>query len=278
MLTVKKQGEQLIWTVGKAYDTRRLPERKASAVTEIETANERELREQRIALEIDEKNGDLNDFTAEMLAWVREEEREAKANTARLDASISRTKARIAELVACNEWDFFVTLTLNHDRDKRQAHVQDLSEWIRKCAPGMKYLLIPEYHKDGENVHFHGFFKNVPKEQLLYVDNGYGKKRLNMRYWYKNKGFSQLENIRNRTACARYVQKYITKELALCCSQGERTYYASKGLQRAEVLTRVYTYDDTFRDALEAFEALPTDAWENDYVRKKTINIKGDTK
>ena len=90
----------------------------------------------------------------------------------KLEESIIRTRSRIYELAICNEWDFFVTLTLDkskYDRMDLKKYRKDLAQFIRdynkKYKINIKYLLIPEMHKDGA-WHMHGLIIGLPIEHL----------------------------------------------------------------------------------------------------------------
>ena len=70
-------------------------------------------------------------------------------NTDKLYESLSRTKATIFELAMCNDWKWFVTLTLNpeqHDRQDLNKFKKTLSVWIKNYnrlhGTEIKYLLI----------------------------------------------------------------------------------------------------------------------------------------
>ena len=76
------------------------------------------------------------------------------------DRSMRRARARIREIAMANIFDYFVTLTVSADRCDRY----DLSCILPKLRSflsnrvqrfGLKYIVIPEFHKDGA-IHFHG--------------------------------------------------------------------------------------------------------------------------
>ena len=159
----------------------------------------------------------------------------------KLEESIIRTRSRIYELAICNEWEYFVTLTINknrYDRMNLKKYRKDLAQFIRdynkKYNISVKYLLIPEMHKDGA-WHMHGFIMGLPNEHLEKNENGY------MDWFaYRNKfGYISIDGIRNREATSRYILKYITKNLESCVKElGDHMYYCSQGLKRAEIVKR----------------------------------------
>ena len=90
----------------------------------------------------------------------------------KLNSNISRAKARIFELGMCNSWEYFITCTLDqqkYDRSNLKKFQTDIALFIRhqraKHKSEIKYLFIPEKHKDG-NWHIHGFITGLPRDAL----------------------------------------------------------------------------------------------------------------
>lgn len=82
--------------------------------------------------------------------------RGSTGNTKKLEASVSRTKSRVIELALCNPWEYFVTLTLSpekYNRNDLPTFKKHLSKFLNnlrfRYSWDIKYLLIPEQHKDG---------------------------------------------------------------------------------------------------------------------------------
>lgn len=76
-----------------------------------------------------------------------------------------RAAARVRDIALCNRFTYFVTLTLSAeaiDRYDIKAATGKMRSWldnrVRRC--GLKYVLVPEHHKDGA-IHFHGFFNDA---------------------------------------------------------------------------------------------------------------------
>lgn len=162
----------------------------------------------------------------------------------RFDQSLSRSKSAIVQLVANNEWDYFVTLTISPDADTDRYNIklakkritEFLSNYARRSGSdsGFKYLLIPELHKDGA-IHFHGVFKGINPDDLKV--NKYG-------YWdfvpyVKRFGFCSLGRIKDINACASYMSKYMTKDMLAGqpFERGMHLYFASKGLKKDAVIS-----------------------------------------
>lgn len=158
----------------------------------------------------------------------------------KLDNNISRAKSLIFEYAYCNSWDYFITLTIspeNYDRHDLAAYIKDLGKWLSNYNTNHKskisYILIPEQHKDGA-WHLHGLVSGILPKHLIRNEHGY----LDWPMYSKKFGYCSLDPLRDHEAVSKYITKYVTKEL-LSREFGQRTYYCSKGLQRAELLLRV---------------------------------------
>lgn len=178
-------------------------------------------------------------------------------NETKLQNNLSRARNTIYELALCNNWEWFITITLDpqkYDRDNLPKFRKDFSRFIREYGKkhnlNMKYLVIPEQHSKG-GWHMHGFLKGIPPDYLrlftmqeklpYYIRNKI--KNGNLVYdWtdYREKfGFCDIEPIRNLQAASVYVTKYITKSLEYGIQNlGGHLYYASQGLKRASTIKK----------------------------------------
>ena len=87
--------------------------------------------------------------------------------------SARRAKANMRRLALSNNFQWFVTLTLDEKRiDRYDASMiqKALSVWCNNMVQrhGMRYILVPERHKDGA-FHFHGLLSGAGIEA---VDSG----------------------------------------------------------------------------------------------------------
>lgn len=163
------------------------------------------------------------------------------ANDEKLEENIIRTKSKIFELAYCNPWKYFITLTINKKKYNRfdlKKYQKDLMQWIRdynkKHSINIKYLLIPEMHKDGA-WHLHGFIMGLPSEHLTKNEHGY----LDWLAYKKKFGYCSIDKIRNHDAVSKYVTKYISKNLSDCVKElNANMYYCSQGLNRAKEIKR----------------------------------------
>ncbi len=127
---------------------------------------------------------------------------------------MKQSRDKIFDLAIMNEWTHFVTLTLDGEKIDRYDVDQvrkKVRKWLEHAVSrkNLRYILIPEYHKDGA-IHFHGLFFG----DLTYLDSGkkdkQGRPLLNIKEW--RLGFSSAVRLDgNSIAISRYITKYITK-------------------------------------------------------------------
>lgn len=159
----------------------------------------------------------------------------------RFSSSLVRARSRVRELALCNDWDFFVTLTLNKEKQDRfnlQKWVKDLGNWIgnynKRFGAKLRYILIPELHEDGA-WHAHGLMHGLAPHSLCINEHGY----LDCPYYRNRFGFISLSRVKSHERVASYITKYITKDQAETCRSiggGKHLFYASRGLQGREIV------------------------------------------
>lgn len=189
----------------------------------------------------------------ERAAKVSEDEIAAQeaAAAARLRAQ-RRARTQVRDLALSNDFTYFVTLTLDAQRVDRydvKAVTRKLNQWLDNAVRrrGLKYVLVPELHKDGA-VHFHGFFNDalrvvdsgtvIPpeggkpkrprsaKQREAWLEAG-GHVVYNMPQW--SHGFNTaIELYGDYRAAVGYVCKYINKEQA---KVGGRWFYHGGALR-----------------------------------------------
>lgn len=151
--------------------------------------------------------------------------------------SVKRAKEKIFDIALCNDWNYFITLTLDCEKVDRynKADInKKLKKWLNNQVnrKDLHYLIIPEYHKDGA-IHFHGLIDNalsvedsktysVPscskpvslrklKSLNLTADSECVKPVYNLPSW--SFGFSSaVELTGDSSVVSRYITKYITKD------------------------------------------------------------------
>lgn len=209
-----------------------------------------------------------------------ERKRQSGRDAPKLENSLARSRSAVWELALCNPWEWFVTLTLNpakRDRYDLRTSYGQLSKFFNnynsRTDAALKYLLIPEPHRDGA-WHFHGLLSGLPPPHLRpfsLEDNiparlkdmlRDGRQIFTWPAYAETFGFVTLERIRDPERCAAYMTKYITKELGKSSIElNHHLYYCSKGLHRVELLYKG-----------EMLRSFADPDFENDYVRIKRFS------
>lgn len=213
---------------------------------------------------------------------IKTGKRNSAGNASKLESSVSRTKSRVTELALCNPWEYFVTLTLSpekynrHDLSTFKKHLSKFLNNLRfRYGWDIKYLLIPEQHKDGA-WHMHGLFMGIPASELTAFSLhdhlpmkvlhmlGEGRKIMNWACYAQKFGYVTCEPIRNLEATAKYITKYITKDLVSSqVGLNQKLYLCSQHLNRAKTICRGHI--------VKCFQP----DFCNDYVAIKTFKTEG---
>ncbi len=152
--------------------------------------------------------------------------------------SMNRTINRVYHLARSNVWEWFVTLTFAPEKVNSFDYddcVNKLKRWIdsiRRFAPDLKYIFVPEKHESGR-FHFHGLMANC--DGIDIVDSGHKDKKGRTVYnigKYKL-GFSNATKVSDNSRVTKYISKYITKELC-AVSAGKKRYWCSRNLDECE--------------------------------------------
>lgn len=172
-----------------------------------------------------------------------------------LNRSKRRAKNNIIDIILCNNFDVFVTLTLNPNeidckKEDYKTIIKKLNTYLdnRVRRNGLRYVGVPELQKNG-NIHFH-FLCNSnglklvhsgtyimpcggkPRKEYTVKKHGYSiadcKNVYNIVDW--NLGFTTaIETYGTVEAVANYIGKYITKSTQKI---GGRWYYSGGKLKK----------------------------------------------
>lgn len=174
-----------------------------------------------------------------------------------LKTSVNRSKNSLYHIARSNEWDLFITLTFDReltdssDYELCSKKVTNFLNNLRKKSPQLKYLIVPELHKDGEHYHFHGLLAGADSLEL--EDSGkvdsFGNKIYNIKNWRdrsgRSLGFTFANKIRDQSAVRNYIGKYITKELMQKLKYKKR-YYASTNVNLCKETYHMFSLDDIY--------------------------------
>lgn len=196
-----------------------------------------------------------------------EYERTKKQIDHSIKSSVNRTVNQIYAISRSNRWEYFVTLTIDPNKlDSTDFNLisEKLNIWTnnlkKRYAPDLKYILVPELHKDKSKWHFHGLFANIGSMPLTfsgktcigkfvydYIKKPYATKVYNIPLW--KYGYSTATEVKDTAKASSYITKYITKDVSKVLENQHR-YLASQNNDRPvervfnvdyETLTKIYS-------------------------------------
>lgn len=174
---------------------------------------------------------------------------ENKKETRERFDSVKRSRDKVFDIARCNQWKYFITITFNgslYESKEPKVVIKMLTKWLnnQSSRKGLKYLLIPEYHKKG-GIHCHALVNDCLQvcDSGTRLVNGYNKsvtlatiekRNLTVRNVVYNipawkYGFSTAIEVDNSSAFAFYITKYITKGNKKIFGQ---YYWSSRSLVR----------------------------------------------
>lgn len=184
-----------------------------------------------------------------------------------LKVSMNRSKNNLMNIARSNKWDYFITITF--DRTKVEASdyrevTKKIRTWLNNMhcrgSKELKYVIVPEFHKDGIHYHFHGLISNCNGLDL--VDSGhvdcFGEIIYNIANW--KYGFTTAVKVRDNGKVTNYIGKYISKEM-MNKLKNKRRYFASMNCE----ITPEQHYNLSEKEILERFGV------DYDYLKTRTI-------
>lgn len=167
---------------------------------------------------------------------------------------LSRRKSKVRDYVLSGNFYSFGTLTFRPDiapsslDDYTRLVMRHFTRMLRRR--GVRYYIVAEKHTGGGinhgKIHLHGLFS----ENLETIRSRKHSKYLSTPLWQH--GFSSIGRIRDQTATANYVTKYVTKEAI----EG-KSVWVSQGLMTPQVL---YNVPDLLTPIVSE--------WENENIKK----------
>lgn len=190
-----------------------------------------------------------------------------------------RAISKCRDLGTCNpDLSLFVTLTLDQTRVDRYDYDQiigSMNDWLsnRVKRKGLKYLIVPELHKDGA-IHFHGLFNDV----LARTNSGvrhHGKVVYNLPEW--SLGFTTAQRITGDD-CARKVTEYVLKYMTKSPEKiGGRFYLHGGVFDKPTVLWyNGIEWDNIPTPAYEVFDGLSVRVCRNELTISELLQSSGE--
>lgn len=153
------------------------------------------------------------------------------------------------EIARANIWEYFVTFTFNRqkiDSSNYDLLTEKVRNWFsnlkKRYAPNLKYILVPELHKDGVHYHFHALIANTGN--IDFIDSGVkhnGNIIYNIGNW--KFGFTTASKVIDSARASSYITKYITKDLC-SVTKFKKRYWASRNCDRPNIRTYCLPYEE----------------------------------
>jgi len=198
-------------------------------------------------------------FDVQESGWISrtQTKKSQKTTEQSVERSLRRSKTTISDIILSNDFDMFITFTFKNNRQDISKCKSRMSSWINRTRVkygSFHYIIVPEFHKDGESLHFHMLAAGM-KAPLK--DSG---TKINGRTAYNlttyTIGFNSVVKIDDKRKVSSYVKKYITKEMPQF--NGKKRYWCSTGLIRSITLcnpvetklfneTLLFNWEETFR-------------------------------
>ena len=156
--------------------------------------------------------------------------------------NISRSKTTVKDIALSNDFNYFVTITINNDYNR--YNIDNCFTYLRKFCKKYKrkykkfdYIFIAEFHKD-KAIHFHGLC-NIPFEACQFdLYRRTIKNQKDDRFYhtfssliFDKFGRNTFDYITSKARISSYILKYISKDCLRTSSH--RLYICSHGLERA---------------------------------------------
>lgn len=197
--------------------------------------------------------------------------------------SVKRALDGIFDIVLLNDWNYFITGTFDDkvlDASNIPLVIRKVQKWLNNCVcrKGLQYLLVPEYHPSSGRIHFHGLINNALEMEdsgrVCFKGQAYTRESVSEK-GYDPDNYKTIFNISdwrfgfstaipaddNRLRLARYVTKYITKDLDKIFG---RFYWHSRNINAKPELV----YSDVEYGEVDSPEYFPP----NTYVRYKFVS------
>lgn len=152
--------------------------------------------------------------------------------------SLAHTKNMIFYYARCCKWEWFCTFTFSPEKIDRYNFslcMNKIRNWLKnqknRHAPDLKYLVVPETHKDGA-WHLHVLLADTG--DMVFTDSGKKQREhiiYNLSGW--KWGFSTATKVIDTYRIQSYIAKYITKESYVLAKNAHR-YYVSQNLPKAK--------------------------------------------
>jgi hypothetical protein len=157
------------------------------------------------------------------------------------ERSIRRSKKMVRDYCQYNKFEILATFTFKSERQNILRCMAKMNTWLKnqqKRSGSFDYLIVAEFHKDGQSVHFHALFKGFKGKltEAIHPRTGQSLKKYGRQVYnfagYRH-GFAEAQLIKDEpeshAKVGNYVGKYITKDMTPALF-GKHRYWRSSGV------------------------------------------------
>jgi len=160
--------------------------------------------------------------------------------------SRQRAYTAVKDIALSNIFEMFVTFTFKSGRDNPDLCKAKMSGWLkrqRKQDKHFQYLIVSEFHKDGESLHFHALINGYRGKVVRAINSKTGKSLVKGRrkvYDFPNYtlGHSEVYYIgdsdEDRIKSGFYLTKYLRKDMP--SFSNKKRYWSSRGLKKPVII------------------------------------------
>ena len=146
--------------------------------------------------------------------------------------SLNRSKQNLIGICRANRWDYFITFTFNPrlvDSTNYEEVCVKAGNFMhnlqKRHCPDLKYVLVPELHKEGGKYHLHGLISDCAglRMRVSGLEKN-GHIIYNIPSW--KYGWNTATAVEHTGKVSNYIAKYITKDTEGLL-HGKRRYWCS---------------------------------------------------
>lgn len=163
--------------------------------------------------------------------------------------SLNRSKQQLVGICRANKWSHFLTFTFNprlvDSTNYEEVCIkagQFMNNLRKRTCPDMKYVLVPELHKNGGKYHLHGLIADCEGFQMRVS----GKEKAghiiyNIPSW--KYGWNTATEVEHTGKVSNYIAKYITKDTNGLLHGKHRYWCSQNTIRPKDVCDELYIPD-----------------------------------
>lgn len=235
---------------------------------------------------------DFNPFTGEYEEIPEADDKKFYRQQELLAKSVGRSKKKVQDLMrAGSPWEYFVTLTFSPtliDRTDFTLCSKKIRKWLQNIrrnegAGDMRFICIPELHKDKSSWHAHALLSGVGKLNL--TDSGHRTRKGQIIYnidgwkWGFSTAIAIGTDAEDSIKLSKYVTKYFTKESYMLAKNRHR-FFASNNIPKPRITKWTYENEEDKNTIINSilqknnYEVVYNAHYDGSYVNADYLEVK----